>query len=194
MKKVLGVLLLSILFLTGCGNTLNTPTNAVQSYLNRYKNLDDEVVGQLEDVIGTDVTMNDEQKTSYKDLMLNQYKNFSYKIVDENNMGDEAEVEVEVEVLDYASSVGESRLYYQDHPEEFLEDNKASDVYIVYGVVGDSIDNISSFIDYKIKNMKDVTRKSKNTITFYLNKIDNEWVVEDLSDRDIQKLHGLYEG
>lgn len=194
MKKILGVLLLSILFLTGCGNSLNTPTGAVENYLKRYQNLDDDVVAQLEDVIDTDVTMSDEQKKDYKDLMINQYKNFSYKIVNENNMGDESEVEVEVEVLDYASSVGESRIYYQSHQDEFKEDNKSTDDDVVGGVVGDSIDTLSSFIDYKIKNMKNVTKKSKNTITFYLNKIDNEWVVEDLSDRDIQKLHGLYEG
>ena len=37
MKKILGVLLLSILFLTGCGNSLNTPTGAVENYLKRYK-------------------------------------------------------------------------------------------------------------------------------------------------------------
>lgn len=193
MKKIFGVLLLSILFLTGCGNSLNTPTGAVEEYLKRYQNLDDQVIAQLDKVIDSDASMSDEQKEDYRDLMINQYKNFSYKIVDETDSGDEAEVEVELEVLDYASSIGESRIYYKNHQDEFKSDDKATDDEVVGGVVGKSIDEISSFIDYKIKNMKTVTNKSKTTITFYLNKIDNEWVVEDLSDNDIQKLHGLYE-
>lgn len=193
MKKIFGVLLLSILFLTGCGNSLNTPTGAVEEYLKRYQNLDDQVIAQLDKVIDSDSSMSDEQKEDYRDLMINQYKNFSYKIVDETDSGDEAEVEVELEVLDYASSIGESRIYYKNHQDEFKSDDKATDDEVVGGVVGKSIDEISSFIDYKIKNMKTVTNKSKTTITFYLNKIDNEWVVEDLSDNDIQKLHGLYE-
>ena len=193
MKKIFGVLLLSILFLTGCGNSLNTPTGAVEEYLKRYQNLDDQVIAQLDKVIDSDSSMSDEQKEDYRDLMINQYKNFSYKIVDETDSGDEAEVEVELEVLDYASSIGESRIYYKNHQDEFKSDDKDTDDEVVGGVVGKSIDEISSSIDYKIKNMKTVTNKSKTTITFYLNKIDNEWVVEDLSDNDIQKLHGLYE-
>ena len=197
MKKIFGVLLLSILFLTGCGNSLNTPTGAVEEYLKRYQNLDDQVLAQLDKVIDSDVSMSDEQKDNYRELMINQYKNFSYKIVNEIDTGDEAEVEVELEVLDYASSIGESRTYFKNHQDEFKSEAEPTDDKdddeVVGGVVGKSIDEISSFIDYKIKNMKTVTNKSKTTITFYLNKIDNEWVVEDLSDNDIQKLHGLYE-
>lgn len=187
MKKIFGVLLLSILFLTGCGNTLNTPTKAVEDYLKAYQNLDDRVITQLDDIIDNDTVMSEEQKKDYRELMINQYKNFSYKVVDENETNDEAEVEIELEVLDYASSIGESRIYYNNHRDEFKDED------VVDGVVGDVIDNMASFIDYKIKNMKNVTNKSKTTITFYLNKIDNEWVVEDLSSTDIQKLHGLYE-
>ena len=77
MKKIFGVLLLSILFLTGCGNSLNTPTGAVEEYLKRYQNLDDQVIAQLDKVIDSDVSMNDEQKNDYRELMINQYKNFS---------------------------------------------------------------------------------------------------------------------
>ncbi len=209
MKKIIGVLLLSILFVTGCGNNMNTPTNAVENYLNKYQNLDGEVTAQLDNVISSDVSMNDEQKKDYKELMLNQYKNFSYKIVDEKVNDDEAEVEVEIEVLDYASSIGESRIYYKNHQDEFKNDketkddeNKSDDSNDLSQETDDSlvedtmdaIDNISSFIDYKIKNMKNVTNTTKDTITIYLSKVGKEWVVEDLSDTDLEKLHGLFEG
>lgn len=206
MKKIFGVLLLSILLMTGCGNNMSTPTSAVENYLNKYQNLDEEVTAQLDKVIDSDVSMNENQKKDYSELMINQYKNLSYKVVDENINGDEAEVEVEIEVLDYASSIGESRIYYKNHQDEFKtdkEDNKdgeeKDDLSEETGEslvddAADAIDNISSFIDYKIKNMKNVTNTTKDTITIYLTKIDNEWVVEDLSDTDLQKLHGLYEG
>ena len=143
MKKIFGVLLLSILFLTGCGNALNTPTKAVEEYLKTYQNLDDRVITQLDDIIDYDNVMSEEQKKDYRELMINQYKNFSYKVVDENETNDEAEVEIELEVLDYASSIGESRIYYNNHRDEFKDDEKSTNNEVVDGVVGDTIDNMA---------------------------------------------------
>ena len=183
MKKFLLLMIISIMFLTGCGTNMNSPTNAVEDYLKKYQDLDGEVISQLDSVISSDVSMSDTQKKDYKELMINQYKNLSYKIVNENMVDDEAEVDVEIEVLDYASSIGESRIYYNNHRDEFSE--TSSD---------DDIDNLTSFIDYKIKNMKNVTSTTKESITFYLNKVDGEWVVENPSDVDLEKIHGLYEG
>ena len=40
--------------------------------------------------------------------------------------------------------------------------------------------------------MKTVNDKTKYTITFNLTKEDGKWKVEDLSDVDRQKIHGLY--
>ncbi len=203
MKKTLIILGATIIFLTGCGTTLNTPTGAVEEFLGKYQNMDKEVLDQLDKVIASDGSMSNEQKKDYRDLMINQYKNLSYKVNDENIVENEAEVEVEIEVLDYASNINESRIYYRNHVEEFEkknEDNSNQDSNndgiandIGEGIV-DTIDNISSFIDYKIKNLKGVTNTTTYTMTFYLTKIDNEWVVEDITDVDIQKIHGLYEG
>ena len=189
MKKILGIFLLSLVFVTGCNMSMNTPTAAVEQYLSKYQNLDGEITAQLDKVISSDISMSDEQKENYKELMLNQYRNLSYKIENENIVDDEAEVEVEIQILDYASNIGESRIYYKDHLDEF-EDNADT----IAEDIEEGIDNISSFIEYKIKNMKGVTNTRKETITFYLTKVDNEWVVDDLSDTDLQKLHGLYEG
>ena len=52
---------------------------------------------------------------------------------------------------------------------------------------------MSEFIDYKIKELKNVTTKVKYDITFNLTKEDDKWVIDDLSDIDRQKIHGLYE-
>lgn len=168
MKKLFLLVIPFLLF--GCSNTLNTPTGAVENFLSSYQNLDSELLVNLDQVIDKDNEMTDKQKEKYHDLMVKQYKNLSYKISSEDVVEDTAEVEVEIEVLNYASSIQETKKYYKDHPEE-----------------------VDDFIDYKIQNMENVTNKTHYTITFYLNKIENEWVVEELDDVNIQKIHGLYE-
>lgn len=202
MKKIFIVLAASIVLLTGCGASLNTPTGAVEEFLSKYQNLDKDVLAQLDSVIANDNTMSEDQRSDYRDLMITQYKNLSYKVKDENIVDDEAEVDVEIEVLDYASNINESRIYFRKHADEFNDkDNNGNTDSGNNGIaddigegIGDAIDNISSFIEYKIKNLKDVTNTTTYTMTFYLTKIDNEWVVEDMSDVDVQKIHGLYEG
>ncbi len=205
MKKIFAIFCLSLLLMTGCSTSMGTPTGAVEKYLSKYQNLDSEILTQLDSVISNDASMSDEQKKDYKELMINQYKNLSYKVVNENVMGDEAEVEVEIEVLDYASNITSSKSYYNNHKDEFKDKEKKNDDkdndkdnegLIEEGseMIEDAVDNISSFIDYKIKNLKEVKATTNYTITFKLTKEDKTWKVEDISDIDMQKIHGLYEG
>ena len=209
MKKLLVILSLVVLLLTGCGTSMNTPTDKVEEFLGKYQSMDSDVLTQLDNIISIDTTMSDEQKKDYQALMEKQYQNLSYKIKEEEIDGDEASVLVEIEVYDYANSIIESREYYNEHRDEFDDednkDNNAStdedkaedkkDEANDEGLV-DQVEDIldSSFIDYKIKQLKDVTDKAKYEITFYLTKEDKEWVVEDISDVDRQKIHGLFEG
>lgn len=211
-KKLIIGLSLIVMFMTGCGNDMNTPTGKVEEFLGKYQSMDSEVLTQLDNIISNDTTMNDEQKKDYQSLMEKQYQNLSYKIKDEKVKGNEASVLVEIEVFDYANSIVESREYYNDHKDEFdSKDSKKDNVSddsadatdknndtedekndIIGGVAEDILD--SAFIDYKIKQLKDVTDKAKYEITFHLNKEDGEWVIEDISDVDRQKIHGLFEG
>lgn len=226
MKKILILFSLILLFITGCGTKMGTPTAKVEEFLGKYQSMDTAVLAQLDSVIGTDSAMSDDQKKEYRGLMEKQYQNLSYKIKSEEIDGNDATVDVEIEVYDYATSITESRKYYSEHRDEFLDDdntNNTKDIEayndsvenndIVGGAVeeagdaigdaisgvGDAIedmfDETSKFIDYKIKQMKDVTNKTKYDITFYLIKDNNdEWILEDISDVDREKLHGLYEG
>lgn len=211
MKKVIIVLSLFVLFITGCGNTMNTPTGRVEEFLGKYQSMDSEVLTQLDKVISNDTSMSDEQKRDYQALMEKQYQNLSYKIKEEDIDGDEASVLVEIEVYDYANSIIESREYYNEHPDEF-ENNEDSDTSkeeenskdeqedkkdeendtSLGDVVEDIID--SAFIDYKIKQLQDVTDKAKYELTFHLTRKDGKWEIEDLTDVDRQKIHGLFEG
>ena len=202
MKKVLFVFLsLLVLFVTGCGNDMATPTAKVEEFLGKYQSMDSDVLTQLDNVISNDNTMDDTQKKDYKSLMEKQYQNMSYKIKDEEINGDKASVLVELEVFDYAGSISESRDYYTEHRDEFDDKEMGNDGADTDNdgmdeegeVVGGAVDTISSFITYKIKQLMDVTDKAKYEITFHLNKEDGEWVMEDITDVDRQKIHGLFE-
>ena len=222
MKKLLITFSLILILVTGCGTKMGTPTAKVEEFLGKYQSMDSEVLTQLDSVIATDSAMSDNQKKEYKSLMEKQYQNLSYKIKSEEIDGDNASVDVEIEVYDYATSITKSKNYYNEHRDEFMEndtDNSQSNEEtkendketdesgeIIGGVVEDAADSIGDavedmleksekFIDYKVKQLKDVTDKAKYDITFYLSKDENdEWILDDISDIDRQKLHGLYEG
>ena len=178
-----------------------TPTAQVEECLGKYQSMDSDVLTQLDNVISNDTTMDDTQKKDYKSLMEKQYQNMSYKIKDEEINGDKASVLVELEVFDYAGSISESRDYYTEHRDEFDDKEMGNDGADTDNdgmdeegeVVGGAVDTISSFITYKIKQLMDVTDKAKYEITFHLNKEDGEWVMEDITDVDRQKIHGLFE-
>lgn len=206
MKKILIYLLLFILLITGCTNDMNTPTKKVEEFLGKYQSMDSEVLTQLDDIVSTDTTMTDDEKKDYRSLMEKQYQNLSYKIKDEEIDGDNATVLVEIEVFDYATSINKSRKYYDEHPDEFKDEDKATinddnkDDDTLGDKASDAIDSAkdkieesSKYIEYKIKQMMNVTDKVKYEITFHLTKVNDTWKVDDISDMDRQKIHGLYE-
>ena len=178
MKKFL-VICIGLLLLVGCSDTTNTPSKKVEDFLGKYQKQDDDVLTQLDLTLDSDTTMDEDQKKEYKSLLQKQYQNLSYKITDEKIEDEKATVEVEVEVFDYKSSMDKSKAYFEEHKDELMKDNNA-------------IDDAKAYIDYKIQELKNVEDKTTYDITFNLTKKDGEWVVDDLSDTDRQKLHGLY--
>lgn len=214
MKRIFILLSVSLLIFAGCGNTMNTPTSKVEEFLGKYQKLDKNVISELDEVLKKEDSMSDEQKKEYKILLEKQYQNLSYKIKNEEVEGATATVDVEIEVLDYQTSINKAKEYYAENKDEFdnkdnkadkdneaSEDknNKATDsdslkdkAEDVKDETLDKIDSISSFIDYKIKELKDVNDKTKYDLTFNLTKKDGKWKIDELSDEDRQKLHGLY--
>lgn len=181
MKQVKKIFVgIMVLFLAvGCGNMMNTPTKKVEEFLSKYQTQDEKVLAQLDEVIDSSGTMTKDQKDKYRDLMKKQYQNLSYKIKDETIDGNNATVQVEIEVYDYASSISESETYLTTNKEEFIkEDTKEVDD--------------EKFMDYKLKQLSDVKDKVKYTINFTLTKTDDKWILDDITEIDRQKLHGLY--
>lgn len=168
----------ALFLIVGCGNMMNTPTKRVEEFLSKYQTQDEKVLSQLDEVIDSAGTMTKEQKEKYRDLMKKQYQNLSYKIKDETEDGDTATVEVEIEVYDYATSIKESETHLTTNKDEFLDED-------------DEVDD-EKFMDYKLEQLDKVKDKVKYTLNFTLTKEDNDWKLDDITEIDRQKIHGLY--
>lgn len=181
MKNIKNLFIGIMLFVlsVGCSNMMNTPTKKVEEFLSKYQTQDEEVLKQLDEVIDSAGTMTSKQKDKYRDLMKKQYQNLSYKIKDEVEDGNKATVEVEIEVYDYASSINESETYLTTNKEEFIDTNT------------NTVDD-EKFMEYKLEQLEQVKDKIKYTINFTLTKSNNKWQLDDITEIDRQKLHGLY--
>lgn len=184
MKKII-IILMSILSLTACSTVKNTPTGVVEEYLSKYQNLNKDVIKELKEAINKEKYMNEKQKNTYQSIIEKQYQNLSYKISNEEVIGNTATVEVEIEVLDYASSINASKKYFEEHQSEFIGKIESP-------VKEEDIDKTSSYIDYKLKKLKEVKDKTKYQIIFELEKENSNWNIHNLNEIDRKKIHGLY--
>jgi len=181
MKKILFAILITLL-LTGCQTTKNTPTTTVETYLSKYQNLDKDVLKELDNSIKKDDSMSSKQKEEYKSIMEKQYQNLAYKIKEEEIIGNIATVEVEIEVLDYATTISNAKKYFIEHESEFIDTS----------IDESDVDENSNYIDYKIKKLQEVSDKTKYEITFDLEKENDIWNLKNPDEIVRQKIHGLY--
>ena len=188
-----------LLVIVGCSNNMSTPTNKVEEFLGKYQSMDEDVLKQLDQVIKDDDMMNDDQKDKYKALMEKQYQNLSYKIENEDIEGNSATVDVEIEVLDYATTASKAQEYYNEHKEEIEEkyNDKKEDNDNSLENAGDdvlqAVEESVAYINYKLEELETANDTVTYNMTFYLTKEDGEWILQDISDLDRKKLHGLYE-
>ena len=179
MKKLAIGLIICLLTLTGCENNLmNTPTKRVETLLNNYVTLDKKVLDDLDETLLSETIMTNGQKDTYREIIKKQYQNLSYKIKDETIDGDKAQVEVEIEVYNYKKIIDDVNNYLTNNQNEFLNETG--------GV------NLEKFNDYKLKELKNAKDKVTYTLTLFLTKKDNKWMLNDLTDTDISKIHGMY--
>lgn len=177
MKKLL-IFILGIFLLTGCDTLMNTPTKRVENLLSKYQKQDEEVLSQLDETLLGETLLSQEQKERYEELMKKQYKNLTYIVKDETIDGKTAVVEVEIEVYDYNKAITDSENYLLSNQQEFQDD------------LG-NVDN-AKYNDYKIAAMEQVNEKATYTINFTLSKVEDKWIVDDLTETERLKIHGLY--
>lgn len=168
-----------IILLSACSLIqTNSPKEKVKELLDKYKNQDTVIITKLEDTISSEYK--GDYKDRYKKLMINQYKNLEYKIIDEIIDGDTAVVTADVTVYDYGSAVENANEYLRSHEQEFYKDEEKKE-----------IDN-DKFLDYKFNLLEEVEDRKTYTLEFTLTKEDKEWKLDDLSSKNISKIHGIY--
>ena len=180
MKNKILLLLLVLFIFTGCSFIKDSPTKAIENLLEMYQKQDTEVLNDLDKVLNSS-NYTDSQKVRYKELMKKQYKDLTYKIKNETINKDNATVECEIEVYDYSKAIQDSDLYLESNKQEFLNT--------------DNTINYEKYNDYKLDNIKNIKDRVTYTINFTLHKDkDNKdlWIVDELSDLDTKKIHGLY--
>ena len=180
MKKIIALLILSIL-MCGCSMTKdldNTPTKKVEALLNRYQTLDNSVLEDLNNIVNGDLTFDEVQKETYKDIIKSNYQKMTYEIKDTEEDGEEAIVTAEIEVINYTTILTDIKNYLKEFPEEFEENGEYSE---------------SKYNDYRLEQLKNAKEKVKYTVDFTLTKVDGEWIVDDLSNEIRDKINGIYE-
>ena len=118
MKKIIVVLVLMVMFMTGCSLASNTPSDRVREFLDRYKNNDTVVINELNEYLDSE-NYDQDTKDKYREVYLRQYTNLNYDIKDETINGDEAVVEVQVTVFDYYKTNTLSGDYFIANQTEF---------------------------------------------------------------------------
>ena len=211
MKK--GLMLLTVLFLSACSLTMNaTPKQTVSAFLDKYKNQDESVLAQLDETINSEYT-NEDYRKRYRTLMTNQYKHLEYEITDEVIENDNAVVQAQITVYDYASAINNANNYLNTNPNEFMiedkttiNENDADDETTKDQNTNNSLDSNNrknsindmnnydndKFTDYKLSQMENVTDTITYTMEFTLTKVDGKWKMDSLSNADIEKLHGMF--
>lgn len=175
MKKIL-VLFVSILILNAC-NISNTPKSKVESFLNEYNTLSENVIMDIE-INAKNENLTEENKSYYMEVLKRQYQALKYEIKDEIVDGNKATVVVKITVYDLYKSINETEKYAKINQEYFNDVN--------------NIFNEEKYETYKIQQMLKTNDKVDYEIEFYLNKKDNTWELENPDRITLEKIHGFY--
>lgn len=176
--KRLVLVILSIFLLVGCSCTLmDTPTKKTEEYLNNYKNLDEDVISDLNSSAEAE-GLSTSNTDLYKDVLRRQYQDLKYEVQKEDVEGDEATVTAKVTVYDLYKAGKEADEYLVANPDKFEKDNTYDE---------------DSFMEYKLDKMKDTEKTVDYTIEFYLVKVDGEWTIQEPEATVKEKIHGLYD-
>ena len=176
-RKILSFLgVLVILFAVyGCGME-KSPKRSVELLLNNYQKNTDTIMGELNDYIKT-LTSDSSEFESYKKVYSRQYQDLKYEIKDETIDGDHATVTAQIEVYDYYKANTDVSNYITSNPNEFMTDG--------------TYDTNKGLL-YRIGELSKSKDRVVYTININLTKVNNEWTIDNLTNEDLEKIHGTY--
>lgn len=170
MKKII-IGLFAIALLTGCFLD-KTPKNSVVEFFDKYQDLDEDVLEDLEFASESRSFTNSKMRETYVSLMKMQYSDLKYEINDITVNADKAKVTVTITVYDFYKAGRDADTYYLNHSDEFESTEK--------------------FMMFKLNEMMKTSDRIEYTLVLDLSKIDDKWKVETLSDEELEKIHGTY--
>ena len=175
MKKIVALLLVCVLLLTGCGS--NSPKSKVEAFLNRYSSLSDDVKTDLETRVAAESLSFDNQAI-YKNVLTRVYENIKYEVKDESIDGDKATVKVKLTVYDLYKVDKDTVNYMNNNSNEFYDDSNQFSEEL--------------FNKYRLNQMLNTNDTVDYEVNFYLNKVNGEWVLETPDRTTLEKIHGMY--
>ena len=200
MKKFL-ILLLSSLMLAGCSvaeDLDNTPTKKVENYLNKYQEMDEDVIGDLDDIIDFGNDNNDE----YKDIIKSNYQKMTYKVKNEEIDGDNAVVTGEIDevsqtaykehVLAHGKNTGYIDLEITSKSPLFIGGKGLDEIDNYYNENSDEFNDDNSFDKYRLDKFKEIKDKTTYTIDFTLTRINKKWNLDNPTSDIRNKISGMY--
>ena len=118
--------------------------------------------------------------------MLNQYKNMEYEIKDEIIEDDNAVVEVEITVYDYASALKNSNTYLNEHLDEFKKDSKQTinEVENAAEGVKEGIKDAAEGAKNAADTVKDKVNEAKDNLTTTTDYDESKYMDYKLSEME----------
>ena len=176
MKKII-VLLITIMSLFGC-NLSATPSSEVEKYLDNFNNLTESVLIDVDNKVSTE-NLSGENKEVYKRVLLRQYENMKYDIIDENIEGNSAIVKANITVYDYYKTEDITSTYMMEHTNDFNDS---------YGMFNNELYN-----SYRLGELLKTNDTTTYEVTFNLKKDDNgNWIMASPNRETLEKLNGFY--
>ena len=108
---------------------------------------------------------------------LRQYQDLTYEIKDETIDGDNATVTAQIEVYDYYKVNNEVNNYIGNNSNDFATDG-------VY--------DTNKGLMYRIGELSKSKDRVIYTITLNLTKVNDDWTIDNLTNEDLEKIHGTY--
>ncbi|MBR5662898.1 MAG: membrane lipoprotein lipid attachment site-containing protein [Bacilli bacterium] len=176
MKKII-VIILTLFLVSGCIKK-DLASDVVKAYLNNYVNLTSDVKESLNKTISENNEFSDLNKKMYKKILLRQYKDLKYTILTEEYDRDKALITVNINVYDLNKADEAATNYLSTNLKEFYDND-------------DKFNN-DKYINYKLNLMYESKDRVDYNIVFFLNKKKNKWVLEQPTDSDLEKIHGIY--
>lgn len=176
-KMVLSLSVIFVMFLMAACGENKSAYETVSDYLDLYRNNDKSVVNQLNSFVNNE-KLTSEQKDLYVDAIKREYQSLEYEMVSEKYDEEYAYVVARISVLNLNKAQKDAYQYFISNEDEFKNNDGSID--------------LEKYTTYKLNRMKEVDEYVTYDINFKLKNDNGKFEVMQLSNEDLEKIHGIY--